>query len=187
MHLVNGTGNSPSPGRQTPGVVKQDKSFGGSVDTTKTRWGPQRVGMSSGERPIAAAKGKQSDTEASCQPPPRPLKVSRGLSGRHASVGPSSPPAPASQVLIRPNTVFTITQTLYKTSDIGSFYSGVDNIGMSENVGGSKDETVMVRGASLWQLPNCPPSGSSNILFQVCAAPGGRLTEGFKSRCNSGH
>ena len=33
MHLVNGTGNSPSPGRPTPGVVKQDKSSGGSVDT----------------------------------------------------------------------------------------------------------------------------------------------------------
>ena len=28
--------------------------------------------MSSGERPIGAAKGKQSDTEALCQPPPFP-------------------------------------------------------------------------------------------------------------------
>ena len=28
--------------------------------------------MSSGERPIGAAKGKQSDTEALCQPPPNP-------------------------------------------------------------------------------------------------------------------
>ena len=43
MHLVNGTGNSPSPGRPNPGVVKQDKSSKGSVDTTKTRSGPQRV------------------------------------------------------------------------------------------------------------------------------------------------
>ena len=51
-------------------VVKQDKSSRGSVDTTKTRPGPQRVRMSSGERPIDAAKGKQSDTEALCQPPP---------------------------------------------------------------------------------------------------------------------
>ena len=67
--LVNGTGNSPSPGRPTPGVVKQDKSSGGSVDTTKTRSDPQRVRMSGGERPIGAAKGKQSDTEALCQPP----------------------------------------------------------------------------------------------------------------------
>ena len=70
MHLVNDSGNSPSPGRPTPGVVKQDKSSGGSVDTTKTRLGPQRVRMSSGERRIGAAKGKQSDTEALCQPPP---------------------------------------------------------------------------------------------------------------------
>ena len=70
MHLVNGTGTSPSPGQPTPGVVKQDKSFGGSVDTTKTRSGPQRVRMSSGERPIGAAKGKQPNTEALCQPPP---------------------------------------------------------------------------------------------------------------------
>ena len=61
---------APSPGRPTPGVVKQDKSSGGSVDTTKTRSGPQRVRMSSGERPIGAATGKQSDTEASCQTPP---------------------------------------------------------------------------------------------------------------------
>ena len=49
MHLLNGTGNSPSPGRPTPGVVKQDKSSGGSVDTTKTRSNPQRVTMSSGQ------------------------------------------------------------------------------------------------------------------------------------------
>ena len=54
---------APSPGRPTPGVVKQDKSSGGSVDTTKTRSGPQRVRMSSGERPIGAAKGKQSVLE----------------------------------------------------------------------------------------------------------------------------
>ena len=33
---------APSPGRPTPGVVKQDKSSGGSVDTTKTRSDPQR-------------------------------------------------------------------------------------------------------------------------------------------------
>ena len=72
MHLVNGTGKTPSPGQRTRGVVKQDKSSRGSVDTTKTRSDPQRVRMSSGERPIGAAKGKQSDTEALCQPPPPP-------------------------------------------------------------------------------------------------------------------
>ena len=59
----------PALRQPTPGVVKQDKSSGGSVDTTKTRSGPQRVRMSSGERPIGAAK---SDTEALCQPPPPP-------------------------------------------------------------------------------------------------------------------
>ena len=64
------TDNSPSPGQPTPGVVKQDKSSRGSVDTTKTRSGPQKVRMSSGERPIGAAKGKQSDTQALCQTPP---------------------------------------------------------------------------------------------------------------------
>ena len=70
MPLVTGTGNSPFPGRPTPGVVKQDQSSGGSVDTTKPRPDPQRARMSGGERPIGAAKGKQSDTEALCQTPP---------------------------------------------------------------------------------------------------------------------
>ena len=82
MHLVNGTGNSPSPGRPTPAVVKQDKSSGGSVDTTKTRLGPQRVRMSSGERPIGPARGKQSDTKALCQPPPPPLQQRAVRCGR---------------------------------------------------------------------------------------------------------
>ena len=50
MHLVNGTGNSPSPRQPTPGVVKQDKSSRGSVDTTKTPSGPQKVRMSSDRR-----------------------------------------------------------------------------------------------------------------------------------------
>ena len=69
MSLVNSTGNGPSVGRPTPGVVKQDKSSGGSGDTTKPRLGPQRVRMSSGERPIGAAKRKQTNTMALCQPP----------------------------------------------------------------------------------------------------------------------
>ena len=59
-------------GTADPGVVQQDKSSRGSVDTTKTRSDPQRVRMSSGERPTGAAKGKQSDTEALCQLPPPP-------------------------------------------------------------------------------------------------------------------
>ena len=73
MHRVNGTGNRPSP---TPGVVKQNKSSRGSVDTTKTRSDPQRVRMCKGKRPIGTAKGKQTNTMTSCQPPPPPpLKV----------------------------------------------------------------------------------------------------------------
>ena len=55
-----------------PRVAKQDKSSGGSIDTTKTRSDPQRVRMSSGETPIGAAKGKQPNTAALCQPPPPP-------------------------------------------------------------------------------------------------------------------
>ena len=51
-------GQQPVSGTADPAVVKQDKSSRGSVDTTKTRLGPQRVRMSSGERPIGAAKGK---------------------------------------------------------------------------------------------------------------------------------
>ena len=87
MHLVNGTGDSPSPGQPTPGVVQQDKSSGGSVDTTKTRSGPQSVRMSSGERPIGAAKGKQPDTLC---PPPPPRRL------RFFSHYPPPPPHPAS-------------------------------------------------------------------------------------------
>ena len=40
-----------------------------------TRSGPQRVRMSSAERPMGAAKGTQSDTEALCQPPPPHISV----------------------------------------------------------------------------------------------------------------
>ena len=76
---------APSPGRPTPRVVKQGKSSGGSVDTTKTRSGPQRVRMSSGERPIGTAKGKRTNTRASCQTPypPPPSVVRSPPSPRH--------------------------------------------------------------------------------------------------------
>ena len=49
------------------------KGWGGKTPTlciTKTRSDPQRVGMCNGERPIGAAKGKQTNTMASCQTPP---------------------------------------------------------------------------------------------------------------------
>ena len=94
MHLVNGTGNSPSLGRPTPGVVKQDKSSGGSVDTTKTRSDPQRVSMCSGERPVGAAKGKQTSTMASRQPPPPPPPQTHP---------PTHPPTPVQQALHAPH------------------------------------------------------------------------------------
>ena len=67
VHLVNGTGSSLPLGQPTPGVVKQDKSSRGPVDTNKTRSDPQRVRMCKGEMPIGAAKGKATNTMASCQ------------------------------------------------------------------------------------------------------------------------
>ena len=57
-------------GTADPGEVKQDKSSRGSVETTRTRLDPQWVGMCSGERQIGAAKGKPTNTMASCQTPP---------------------------------------------------------------------------------------------------------------------
>ena len=61
----------PVSGTADQGVIKQDKSSRGSVDTTKTPSDPQRVRMCKGERPIGAAKGKQTNTMASCQTPPQ--------------------------------------------------------------------------------------------------------------------
>ena len=58
---------SANPAWTNSGVVKKDKSSRGSVDTTKTRLDPQRVGMCSGETPIGATKGKQTNTMATCQ------------------------------------------------------------------------------------------------------------------------
>ena len=75
---IRGGGGGGKPPPSTPGVVKQDKSSGGSVDTTKTRSGPQRVRMSRGERPMGAARGKQPDTEALCHPPPPPFGPDSG-------------------------------------------------------------------------------------------------------------
>ena len=48
MHLVNGTGSSPS-GTANPGLVKHDNSSRGSIDTTKTcarvrgQWAPPKA------------------------------------------------------------------------------------------------------------------------------------------------
>ena len=63
-------GQQPVSGTADPRVVKQGKSSGGSVDTTRHSSDPQRVGLFSGERPVGAAKGKQFSTKASSQPLP---------------------------------------------------------------------------------------------------------------------
>ena len=55
MHLVNGAGNSPSLGRLTPGVVKQDKSSGGSVDQCNISG--SRVVCAAFEAPGSADRG----------------------------------------------------------------------------------------------------------------------------------
>ena len=80
----------------------------------------------------------------------------------------SPPPTSAhSQVLFRPNTVFSITSTLYGTSDIGQFYSGIDNIAMQESAidcdlsapdspSGSLARTLSRRRRST--MPGAPPA-----------------------------
>ena len=81
-------GQQPVSGTADPGVVKQDKSSRDSIDTTKTRSDPQRVGMYNGERPIGAAKGKQTPWPRANPPAPqlpegpldlRIVQTSRGL------------------------------------------------------------------------------------------------------------
>ena len=62
------------------------------TDTTKTRSGPQRVRMCGGERPIGAAKGKQSDAEALCQTPaPTQSCGPRAVTGQRPSAAKHSP------------------------------------------------------------------------------------------------
>ena len=87
-------GQQPVSGTADPGVVKQDKSSRGSIDTTKTRSGPQRVRMSNGERPIGAAKGKQPNTEANPPPPPTLGPTNRGRGGGRARSLYATPPSP---------------------------------------------------------------------------------------------
>ena len=82
MQLVNGTGNNPSMGQPTPGVVKQDKSSRGSIDKTKTSPDPQRVRVYTGERPIGAARGKQTNTlPAKAIKPANIMKLRPGQTG----------------------------------------------------------------------------------------------------------
>ena len=63
------TAQATASGTADPGVVKQEKSSRGSVDTTKTRSDPQRVRMSSGERPIGAAKANNLIPRPCAKPP----------------------------------------------------------------------------------------------------------------------
>ena len=54
--------------------------------------------MSSGERPIGAAKGKQSDTEALCQtPPPSPTALHTRCTASYLTSHYGTPPPPSPQ------------------------------------------------------------------------------------------
>ena len=63
-------------GEQFPQTQHHNPSRNQTVDTTKALSGPQRV---KGERPIGTAKGKPTNTMASCQPP-LPLHLRAGSS-----------------------------------------------------------------------------------------------------------
>ena len=56
--------------------------------------------MGSGERPIGAAKGNQSDTEALCQPPPPPLAPNHDPQDDWWVVGRCPDPAPVHQRVV---------------------------------------------------------------------------------------
>ena len=78
------------------------------------------------------------------------------------------------EVLFRPNTVFNITSTLYGTSDIGSFYSPVDNIAMEEvacaPAAVTSDGGVLVRSADTSSIVlQVPRPLSTHVLSQVCS------------------
>ena len=80
-------GQRPVSGTADPGVVKQDKSSGGSVDTTRQSSDPQRDGLCRGERPVGAAKGKQLFNKASCHPAPHAGRPSRHCGGLYKGEG----------------------------------------------------------------------------------------------------
>ena len=63
---------SPNASGPRPGN-KEKSPPSPRTHTTQTRSDPQRVGMHNGKRPIRAAKGKQTNTMASCHPPPPPM------------------------------------------------------------------------------------------------------------------
>ena len=77
--------------------------------------------MSSGERPMGA-KGKQSDTEALCQPPP-PLRGHQLQTTTQPGVMPRNPPPPSPRGIrptspwgglrLKPRTLLSINAMLY--------------------------------------------------------------------------
>ena len=107
------------------------------------------------------------------------------------------------QVLFRPNTVFEVNSTLYSASEIGQFYSGIDNIAMSEvtfstanpsppapcgnllDVSNPYGPSPKFGQADTWKLPpGAPDIGRScsvvlwNWEFQVPRVCGGALLHG---------
>ena len=105
-------GQQPVSGTADPAVIKQNKSSKASIDTTKTRAGPERVRRSSGERQQAPQKANNQiqrpcatspplqHTMASCQTPlplpvdPSSLPVARTLKGGGGGPGKGAPTTP---------------------------------------------------------------------------------------------
>ena len=83
-------GQQPVSESADPGVVNQDKSSRGSVDTTKRRSDPRRVGMHNGERPMGAANDNPTNHTASCQTPPSRRRGCRNQTGLLIPRAPSS-------------------------------------------------------------------------------------------------
>ena len=190
MPLVNGTGNSPSPGRPTPGVVKQDKSSGGTVDTTKTRSDPQRVRMCKGQRPIGAAKGKHPSTMASCQPPPR-RPLTHGLALGHIHCVHRSPPS------ARPHTLLCLSCGRVVRAGEG-VPAGDENHEISARPGQAPWPTLRSapttahvlkeRGGGVWNPKVCVPKMARiNISFcKFGSGGGGEMGVGRGGRPGSG-
>ena len=82
-------GQQPVSGTADPGVVKQDKSSRGSVDTTKTPLDPERVGMYSGERPKAS---KPTPRPHATPPPPAHCTCGPNSHAMRGCFLPSDPP-----------------------------------------------------------------------------------------------
>ena len=72
------------------------------------------------------------------------------------------------EVLFRPNSTFTITSTLYGTSDIGQFYACVDNIAMSQTADvGPADKGGPSKQVGIYTSCQPPASDTSQIVVNV--------------------